>query len=55
MQRLEAARATTAANRGEELILIDLHEARTFLGQVTGSLDLEDVYNTIFSTFCIGK
>ena len=53
--RLEAARDSAAADRGEEVILVDLHEARTFLGRVTGSLDLEDVYDSIFSSFCIGK
>ncbi len=42
-------------SRGEELILADLHEARTHLHQVTGALDLESLYDRIFSTFCIGK
>jgi tRNA modification GTPase len=55
IRRLEAAHQAAAESRGEELILVDLHEARTHLAHVTGSLDLEDVYQTIFSTFCIGK
>ncbi len=55
VERLEAARESAAAHRGEEVVLVDLHEARTFLGRVTGSLELEDVYDSIFSSFCIGK
>lgn len=55
VQYLQAARQAAMSRRGEELILIDLHEARLSLGRVTGSLELEDVYNSIFSKFCIGK
>jgi len=55
VQSLQAAHRSVTSHRGEELILIDLHEARTTLARVTGSLDLEDIYKSIFSNFCIGK
>lgn len=39
----------------EEIVLIGLHNAMLFLGQVTGETTTEDVLTRIFSTFCIGK
>ncbi len=39
----------------EEIILIGLHNAILFLGQVTGETTTEDMLTRIFSTFCIGK
>ena len=39
----------------EEMLLIDLHEARHRLEEVTGRRDVDDVLRHIFSTFCIGK
>ena len=32
-----------------------LTEAREALGRLTGSIDGEEIYDRIFSTFCIGK
>lgn len=39
----------------EEIILVGLHNAVRFLGEITGETTAEDVLNRIFSTFCIGK
>jgi len=39
----------------EEIILIGLHNAIRFLGQITGETTTEDMLSRIFSTFCIGK
>lgn len=39
----------------EEIILIGLHNALLFLGQITGETSTEDMLTRIFSTFCIGK
>jgi tRNA modification GTPase len=39
----------------EEIILIGLHNALRFLGQITGEVTTEDMLTRIFSTFCIGK
>jgi len=39
----------------EEIILIGLHNALRYLGQITGEATTEDMLTRIFSTFCIGK
>ncbi len=39
----------------EEIVLIGLHNAIRYLGQITGETTTEDVLTRIFSTFCIGK
>lgn len=39
----------------EEIVLIGLHNALRFLGEITGETTTEDVLTRIFSTFCIGK
>ncbi|HWN08820.1 MAG TPA: tRNA uridine-5-carboxymethylaminomethyl(34) synthesis GTPase MnmE [Pyrinomonadaceae bacterium] len=40
---------------GEELVLVGLHNALKFLGEITGETTTEDLLSEIFSTFCIGK
>ena len=39
----------------EELILVSLHNALKFLGQITGETTTEDILSQVFATFCIGK
>jgi len=39
----------------EELVLVGLHNALKFLGEITGETTTEDILSEIFSTFCIGK
>ena len=39
----------------EEIVLIALHNALRYLGQITGETTTEDMLTRIFSTFCIGK
>ena len=39
----------------EEIVLIGLHNALRYLGQITGEATTEDMLTRIFSTFCIGK
>ena len=39
----------------EELVLIGLHNALRYLGQITGETTTEDMLTRIFATFCIGK
>lgn len=39
----------------EEIVLIGLHNALLFLGQITGETTTEDMLTRVFSTFCIGK
>jgi tRNA modification GTPase len=40
---------------GEELVLVGLHNALRFLGEITGETTTEDILSEIFSSFCIGK
>lgn len=55
--RAAVIRAAEAHQQGatEELLLIDLHEARQQLEEVTGRRGAEDLLRHIFATFCIGK
>jgi len=39
----------------EELIVVPLHNALRYLGQITGETTTDDILAQIFSTFCIGK
>ncbi|HEV7698880.1 MAG TPA: tRNA uridine-5-carboxymethylaminomethyl(34) synthesis GTPase MnmE [Pyrinomonadaceae bacterium] len=41
--------------RSEEIVLIGLHNALRYLGEITGETTTEDMLGRIFSTFCIGK
>jgi tRNA modification GTPase len=44
-----------AAGLSEELVLEDLRDAMRCLGEITGEFTTDDLYDRIFSTFCIGK
>jgi tRNA modification GTPase len=39
----------------EEIVLVGLHNALRYLGQITGETTTEDMLTSIFATFCIGK
>jgi tRNA modification GTPase len=39
----------------EEIVLIGLHNALRYLGDITGETTTDDMLTRIFSTFCIGK
>ena len=39
----------------EELVLVGLHSALQFLGEITGETTTDDILAEIFGTFCIGK
>lgn len=39
----------------EEIVLVGLHSALRYLGEITGETTTEDMLTRIFSTFCIGK
>jgi tRNA modification GTPase len=55
VRALETAARTDASPLSEELTLEDLREAMRCLGEITGELAPADLYDRIFSTFCIGK
>ena len=52
---LESASIAIEVGASEELVLVGLHNALRFLGEITGETTAEDVLSRIFSTFCIGK
>jgi tRNA modification GTPase len=54
-RELETARATLSDRHSEELVLVPLHNALRFLGQITGETTTEDILSEIFATFCVGK
>jgi tRNA modification GTPase len=39
----------------EEIVLVGLHNALRYLGEITGETTADDILGQIFSTFCIGK
>jgi tRNA modification GTPase len=39
----------------EELVLVGLHNALRYLGEITGETTTDEILGEIFSTFCIGK
>ena len=54
-QELESARDAFRDRHSEELVLVPLHNALKYLGQITGETTTEDILSEIFATFCIGK
>ena len=42
-------------NQSNELVAIDLRAALDRLGEITGAVTTDDILNSIFSKFCIGK
>ncbi len=54
-ERLERAQSAMRNGASEEITLIDLHAALKHLGEITGEVELDQIYDRIFSTFCVGK
>lgn len=52
---LRRARDAVEAGWSEEIVVEELREARGRLGEITGEFTTEDLYDRVFSTFCIGK
>jgi len=55
MRSLERSASALDQGFSEELVLEDLRDAVRALGAITGEFTTEDLYDRIFSTFCIGK
>ncbi len=54
-EALGCARTLLAEGHSEEVPLAELHRALHALGDITGETGIEDVFDRIFATFCIGK
>ena len=52
---LESSIELLNQSASEELVLVGLHNALRFLGEITGETTADDILAEIFSTFCIGK
>lgn len=55
MSRIASSEELIRNDASEEIVLIGLHNALRFIGELTGETTTEDVLGQIFSTFCIGK
>jgi tRNA modification GTPase len=53
--RSELGRAVTHPSAALEMSAEDLRKASDSLGRIVGAVDVEDLLDTIFSSFCIGK
>lgn len=52
---VEAAKSALSAGTAPEYVALDLREALAALGEVVGVIDVEQILDVIFSSFCIGK
>ena len=52
---IERALEAHRERRGLECVAVDLREALDRLGELSGEVGLDDLYDRLFSTFCIGK
>lgn len=55
VERLRAARVALERAEAPEFIALEIREALQALGDVIGQVDVEQILDVIFSTFCIGK
>lgn len=52
---IESSEQLVRERASEELILVGLHNALRYLGEITGETTTDDILGQIFATFCIGK
>lgn len=52
---IESSERLVQSRASEELVLVGLHNALRYLGEITGETTTDDILGEIFATFCIGK
>jgi tRNA modification GTPase len=55
LDKLQAGSSGLRQGVSEEFVLYDLRKSLDCLGEITGETSVEDILDSIFSTFCIGK
>ncbi|MDX6382695.1 MAG: tRNA modification GTPase [Blastocatellia bacterium] len=55
LEAIASSQTLLAERASEEMVLVGLHNALRFLGEITGETTTEEILGQIFSTFCIGK
>lgn len=55
MQSADLARMAFAAGESGDLVMVDLREALSFIGEILGERLDEQILDRVFSTFCLGK
>ena len=55
MTACDRALQALAGQLSVEYVLVDLRDALTALGEILGTVDLEQILDSVFSQFCIGK
>lgn len=54
-EHLSRALVQVNSNSGHELIAMDIRQALHYLGEITGDISTDDLLESIFTRFCIGK
>ncbi len=54
-ESLQNARDSLRSSVSEEYMLLDLKKALHFINELTGETTMDDIYDRIFSKFCLGK
>jgi tRNA modification GTPase len=52
---VESSERLITERASEEIILVGLHNALRYLGDITGETTADEILGEIFATFCIGK
>jgi tRNA modification GTPase len=55
IEAIASSEQLLAEHASEEIVLVGLHNALRYLGEITGETTTEEILGQIFSTFCIGK
>lgn len=55
IEHLNRALVQENSNSGHELIAMDIRQALHYLGEITGEISTDDLLESIFTRFCIGK
>lgn len=55
LEHVRLASESISRRESPEFTALELREALTHLGEITGAVDTEDVLGAIFSSFCLGK